>query len=137
MKNLWIENCSIADIIKGNHFLDPQKTILIQIVDVDFKFPEPKFKKDFRNIFKFQFDDVDKETDDNKISTEDAKLLAQRLQEAWDNNLNVVVHCHAGLCRSGAVAEVGIIIGFQDTGKLRIPNILVKNMLKKQIFNEN
>lgn len=137
MKNLWIENCSIADIVKGNHFLDVQKTILIQIVDVGTRWPEPKFKKEFRNIFKFQFDDVDKETDDNKISEEDAKLLAQRLQDAFDNNLNVVVHCHAGLCRSGAVTEVGLMMGFQETGKLRIPNIFVKNMIRKHLFNEN
>ena len=43
--------------------------------------------------------------------------------------MNVVVHCHAGVCRSGAVAEVGIAMGFQDTGVFRAPNLMVKHKL--------
>lgn len=134
MNTPWIENCSIKDIKNGIHYLDPQKTILIQIVDVGFEFPNPKYKKDFRNIFKFQFDDVDKEEDINKISEEDAAIIAEKLQGAFNRGLNVVVHCHAGLCRSGAVVEAGILLGFQDTGKFRVPNILVKNMIKKNFI---
>lgn len=38
---------------------------------------------------------------------------------------------NAGLCRSGAVAEVGIIMGFQDTHKFRLPNRLVKYKMMK------
>lgn len=126
---MWIENCSLKDICTGNHCLDEGKTVLIQIVDIGAKFPTPKYKDKFRNIYKYQFDDLDKETDVGTCSWEDAKNIANRLQHAYDNKLNVVVHCHAGLCRSGAVVQAGINRGFDDTGKLRIPNILVLNKI--------
>ena len=59
------------------------------------------------------------------------KLLVQHLELALEQNMNVIVHCHAGICRSGAVAEVGIMMGFEDTKTHRIPNLLVKfNMMK-------
>ena len=47
--------------------------------------------------------------------------------------MNVVVHCHAGVCRSGAVAEVGITMGFEDTGVFRAPNLMVKHKLMKAL----
>jgi L-serine deaminase len=34
-----------------------------------------------------------------------------------------------GVARSGAVAEVGHMIGFRDTEKFRIPNLMVKHKL--------
>ena len=46
---------------------------------------------------------------------------------------SVVVHCHAGLCRSGAVVECGVILGFADTGTKRIPNTTVKKMITKHL----
>jgi len=47
--------------------------------------------------------------------------------------MNVVVHCHMGVCRSGAVAEVGVMMGFRDTEKFRIPNLMVKKKLMEQL----
>jgi hypothetical protein len=43
----------------------------------------------------------------------------------------VIVHCVAGVCRSGAVCEVGVIMGFDDTEVFRSPNLLVKHKMMK------
>ena len=55
------------------------------------------------------------------------------LKHALTNHMNVVVHCYAGICRSGAVAEVGVMMGFQDCERSRIPNLRVKQKLMKQL----
>jgi predicted protein tyrosine phosphatase len=47
--------------------------------------------------------------------------------------MNVVVHCMAGLCRSGAVAEVGVMMGFDDTERFRSPNLMVKHSLMRAL----
>jgi hypothetical protein len=47
--------------------------------------------------------------------------------------MNVVVHCFAGICRSGAVAEVGVMMGFDDVGRTRIPNLLVKHRMMRAL----
>ena len=67
------------------------------------------------------------------ISDEQAAEIVQLLKHALDNRMNVVVHCYAGLCRSGAVAEVGVMMGFRDCGRTRIPNLRVKHKLMKQL----
>ena len=36
---------------------------------------------------------------------------------------------HAGICRSGAVAEVASLMGFTLVGGTRIPNVLVKKKM--------
>ena len=43
--------------------------------------------------------------------------------------INVIVHCAAGLSRSGAVCEVGVVMGFEDIVKWRQPNRMVKNKM--------
>jgi len=55
------------------------------------------------------------------------------LQHAKDNRMNVVVHCFAGICRSGAVCEVGVMMGFEDTGRFRSPNLLVKHRMMRAL----
>jgi hypothetical protein len=47
--------------------------------------------------------------------------------------MNVVVHCFAGICRSGAVCEVGVMMGFNDTGRFRAPNLLVKHRMMRAL----
>ena len=132
----WIENISLDDVRKGNHYDAGENSMLIQIVDPGVEFPEPKYE--FRKVHQFFFLDVD-DTDHDKfyfaaaITNEDAKGIAAALQEAWDNHMNVVTHCHMGVCRSGAVAEVGVMMGFADTEKYRIPNLMVKRKLTEQL----
>jgi len=65
------------------------------------------------------------------ITDAQAAELVRLLQHAWENRMNVVVHCHAGVCRSGAVAEVGVMMGFADCERFRIPNLLVKHKMMK------
>jgi hypothetical protein len=82
----------------------------------------------------------DKWPDEVKISQTQAEEIVRLLQHALDNRMNVVVHCMAGLCRSGAITEVGVMMGFDDTKRFRSPNLLVKHSLMKALgwtYDEN
>lgn len=128
----WIQNISMASVIKGEHMFAPGKTILIQIQDFGaWQFVKPKH--DFVEVFQFKFDDHDDPDRKTNIAQDQADQIAQILKLAYEQGVNVVVHCHAGLCRSGAVAEVGIMMGFDEVHKNRHPNVLVKNRLRKSL----
>ena len=138
----WIENVSLCDIPKGRHHNAGENSMLIQIVDPDMEFPTPIHK--FKETHKFKFLDI--EANDYTIdeafrcSDEQAAELVRLLQHALEKRMNVVVHCHAGVCRSGAVAEVGIMMGFDDTEAFRSPNLLVKHKMMKVLglaYDEN
>lgn len=138
----WIENVSLGDIPKGRHHNAGENSMLIQIVDPDMEFPVPMHK--FKETHKFKFLDI--EVNDYTIdetfrcSDEQAAELVRLLQHALEKRMNVVVHCHAGVCRSGAVAEVGVIMGFDDTEAFRSPNLLVKHKMMKVLgltYDEN
>lgn len=135
----FIQNVS-ADMVKdGKHFFPGDNSMLIQITDpcnasffASGGFPVPKHP--FREVHQFQFFDCDDENHpiygEFCITDDDAFNLVKCLRHALDNRMQVVVHCHAGVCRSGAVAEVGVIMGFTDGGgNTRIPNVLVKRKL--------
>lgn len=127
---MWIENVSLNDIKTAYHYDPGPNSLLIQIVDPGVDWPTPKYP--FKKVSQYTFldeEDVDGPLGEFCITDDDAKRIVADLQYALDNYMNVVVHCHAGLCRSGAVAEVGIILGFTDTAKYRSPNILVKTKL--------
>ncbi len=133
----WIENISLADVRSGYHYDPGPNAMLIQIVDPGTEFPKPKYKQ-WRRIRQFFFLDVEDNEPDGAlyscaITNEDAKGIADALQEAWREGMNVVVHCHMGIARSGAVAEVGVMMGFRDTEKFRIPNLMVKKKLMEQL----
>lgn len=127
----WIQNVAMSDIIKGKHYDPGPNNVLIQIVDCGMEFPEPKYK--FNNVHQFQFLDLEEEDEciepEMKITDDQAKSLVLILKQALLNRSNVVVHCIAGVCRSGAVTEVGIIMGFDDTEDFRSPNLLVKHKM--------
>ena len=132
MMKPWIENISLDDVRKGYHYDPGFNSMLIQIVDPGTEFPTPKYQ--FRKVYQFYFLDVeDNEPDgclyDAAITNADARGIAEALREALAEEMNVVVHCHMGVARSGAVAEVGVMIGFRDTEKFRIPNLMVKHKL--------
>lgn len=127
----------MADVIKGHHFFEPYKTVLIQIQDVcTWKFAEPAYKDGFIYIHQFEFMDHDDPEDDANITVEQAEKIASILKTCQNLGQNVVVHCHAGLCRSGAVAEIGVMMGFQDTEMPRQPNVLVKRRLRDAIWGK-
>ena len=135
-KMVWIENVSYEDIKEGLHFDAGSNSMLIQIVDPDMDFPTPKY--DFKLVYQVKFLDVENDETvgivyKEAINDEHATILADALTVAKNNNMNVIVHCVAGLCRSGAVVEVGTMMGFQDTEKFRAPNVMVKKMLMNKL----
>lgn len=126
----FIQNVGLHDVVIGYNKDVEGRGILIQITDPDMVEPEPK--NEFLEIYKFKFLDVEEDfpcDDSVKISTEQATEIANILKSALERNLNVIVHCHAGVCRSGAVCEVGVMLGFRDTKKFRAPNLLVKKKI--------
>ena len=137
----WIQNVSLSDVRKGHHIDAGFNSMLIQIVDPAYEFPTPKYQ--FREVHQFEFLDAeqnDQFPDECKVTDEQAQQLVTLLQKALGNRMNVVVHCHAGVCRSGAVAEVGVMMGFDDTERFRSPNLLVKHRMMKALgwaYDEN
>jgi protein tyrosine phosphatase (PTP) superfamily phosphohydrolase (DUF442 family) len=133
---IWIENVSAADIMNGRHFDAGPNSMLIQISDPEGSdwgepwFPQPKFQ--FKEVHRFSFLDIDFDHI-HAITQEQADCIVKLLQKALDERMNVVVHCMAGLCRSGAIAEVGSIMGFVDAEQPKIPNIRVKTMMLRSL----
>ena len=129
---MWIQNVALADIPKGQHIRVGENSMLIQIVDPCMTFPTPLYK--FKEVHQFEFLDLERDDDyaeEFKITDEQAEELVKLLQHALENRMDVVVHCVAGVCRSGAVCEVGVMMGFQDTEVFRSPNLLVKHKMMK------
>lgn len=137
----WIENVALADIPKGKHIRVGENSMLIQIVDPGMEFPKPIYN--FKETHQFQFLDLEKDDDapeELKVSDEQATQLVVLLQHALDSRMDVVVHCVAGVCRSGAVCELGVMMGFDDTQAFRSPNLLVKHKMMKVLgwtYDEN
>ena len=125
---MWIANFSLDDVKKGNHVIPNNDAILIQICDPETHFPKSPYENLFVKVFQFSFLDTNFSVEPRAINDYQAEKIADALNFAKDNNLNVIVHCHAGICRSGAVAEVGTLIGFdilKNHKQPRIPNTLV------------
>lgn len=139
----WIENVSADSIPHRKHHECGPNAMLIQIMDPAAWFPTPKHN--FKEIHQFEFLDVDGDCLSNNgtgemedmsewaITREQAKQLVALLRHALDNKMNVVVHCFAGLCRSGAVAEVGVTMGFDDVGNFRSPNERVLQFMFEEL----
>lgn len=141
MLNPWIQNVALADIPKGQHIEAGENSMLIQIVDPAMEFPTPL--KKFKEVHQFEFLDLEKNDpwgEEFKITDQQAAELVALLQHALDKRMHVVVHCVAGVCRSGAVCEVGVMMGFRDTEVFRSPNLLVKHKMMKVLgwtYDEN
>lgn len=118
-----IINVSMSAIQKGLHPIW-EDCILIQIQDPGTEFVDSY--ESFDETYKFQFWD-----NDSSCTLEQAKEIVNILTTAKELNQNVVVHCHAGICRSGAVTEIGTILGFNETGAYRQPNTHVKSLMLK------
>ena len=129
---MWIQNVSMSDIRRGHHISPGINAMLIQIVDPATEFPVPRYA--FRETHQFEFLDAERDDrfpDECKITPEQAEELVGLLQHALDNHMDVIVHCVAGVCRSGAVCEVGVMMGFNDTESFRSPNLMVKHKMMK------
>lgn len=131
----WIQNISFSDVRTGFHIEPGPNAMLIQIVDPDMKFPTPLYN--FKEVHQFKFLDVEANDEvleeSMRCSQEQANQLVTLLTHALNNSMNVIVHCHAGICRSGAVCEVGVMMGFDDTENFRSPNVLVKHLMVRAL----
>ena len=124
----FIENVSLDNACKAWHFDPGPNSLLIRIIDPDMEFGQVKYP--FKETAKFKFLDIEDDDVGDKITELDAQCIVRRLIHARNNHMNVIVHCVAGVCRSGAVAEFAIAaLGFQDTERYRQPNLRVKRML--------
>lgn len=134
----WIENVAAVDISKGYHYDAGPNSMLISITDPAGWRPEAKCEFKERHNFEFlDAEDTDGFPEEAKISDAQAHELVRLLKYALDNGMNVVVHCTAGICRSGAVVEVATMLGFTDTEKYRQPNIRVKQKMLKYCLTSN
>lgn len=115
---------------------------LIRIGDPASWFTEldPKIARRYNSITEFEFLDADEDgrfPDECLIQDDQASKIMDILVDALDNDRNVLVHCNMGLCRSGAVVEVGVIIGFDDPHRTRLPNVRVKRKLIDEAIARN
>lgn len=128
----WIQNISYSDVKNGFHINPGINCMMINIVDPAMEYPIPKYT--FREIHRFEFLDLEKDDPwggEFKITDDQAAKLVHLLQHAFENRMNVIVSCVAGVCRSGAVCEIGTMLGFRDTEVFRSPNLLVKHKMMK------
>jgi predicted protein tyrosine phosphatase len=137
----WIENVSLGNIPKAKHHNAGENSMLIQIVDPAMSFPVSLHK--FKETHQFEFLDLEQKDEfgeEFKVTDQQAERLVGLLQHAMANRMNVVVHCVAGVCRSGAVCEVGVMMGFDDCEVFRSPNLMVKHKMMQILgwtYDEN
>lgn len=130
----WIRNIPLRWVVEGEYPDPGANSMLIQIVDPAMEFPMPATP--FKETHQFEF--IDLEATDTfapefKITPEQAAQLVELLRRALAEDMNVVVHCVAGVCRSGAVCEVGVMMGFEDTDAYRASNLLVKHLMMRSL----
>lgn len=120
---------------------------LISIADRDAFDARPK--KKFGKVLFLNFQDVDLNTAGG-VETEKAKKflaaagaitdaqagqIAEFITDAREQQKNVWVNCHAGMCRSGAVVRLLIELGWEEKTyygqPVRKPNLLVYNRIRK------
>jgi predicted protein tyrosine phosphatase len=114
-----------------------ENAIYIQITDPRCAF-EPAMNS-FREIHRFEFLDDEYEGDGHEfsITDEQAEELANILRRANDEQRHVIVSCHAGLCRSGAVTEVmSRAFGYEPGPSVRSPNQLVVKKVMRALGHE-
>ena len=129
---MWIKNYSAADVAAGSHEDPGDNSVLIQIADDTSLFPLPLFP--FKKVYQFVFGDLedkDAAPEEHKFSDLQAEQIIAILNDAITNHSNVIVHCVVGVCRSGAVVEVGQLMGFEESHRWRAPNLRVKHKLMK------
>jgi predicted protein tyrosine phosphatase len=133
-----IANVSLFNFMLGrfNSILVPEQTIAIRILETDSTFPENQCTGRYKETHFFNFDDVDEVRTDHMgthhpISAKDAAKIYDILVRASEMNIDVIVHCAAGICRSGAVAQFAIdYLGFVPAFHTQMrPNLAVKRAM--------
>lgn len=127
-----IGNYSISQIKNGEHFnISDRPCVLIQILDNDEMEVIPFHFSKFKESYRFNFLDTNEESI-YSITNSQAKDISEILINSKKLNYDIIVHCHAGICRSGAITESAKLIGYEvahDSNK-GIPNSLVYNKIR-------
>lgn len=130
----FIENIAAVDAANGRHRNPGTNSMLISICDPCGWRPEAEHQ--FAERHDFEFLDIDSRDIDRDpaieefaVTDDQAKRLVELLRHAQDEGMNVIVHCTAGICRSGAVTEVGVMLGFDECSNFRAPNLRVKHKM--------
>ena len=145
MPKYYIANLS-KDDVEDEYYIPPEDTVLISITD---NCCEAKIANEegWKHIFRFQFEDLEKEQVLHLIKAGEelpiwarfiSTIQAKQIAEILINNVNksnIIVHCHAGVSRSGAVTQVGLDIGYGlfNFSNLRTVNNTVYSEIKKHI----
>jgi len=104
---------------------------------------EHYFKRNHANVLNIEFYDIDNEVEINgkkylPFNAEQAKRVIDFIEV--NQNKNYIIHCHAGISRSGAVAQfITDFYGWSDKstfrfqyGKRIVPNAEVTKKLKEE-----
>lgn len=130
-----IQNVAGVDVAKGFHYDCGENSMLIQILDTCPSYiPSPAHK--FKEVHRFEFLDLntgEENAEEFGINPLQARELVSLLKHALEQDMNVVVHCTAGICRSGAVVEVATLMGFKDPCCYRAPNLRVKHFMMREL----
>lgn len=141
-----IQNIDIQDLVRGRYAISaPERTELIRILndhgELDAHVPATAFLR--THVFVFldigdpprisplsaPFESAEREDYGRAITPPQARALVDILERALHAGHDLVVHCTAGVSRSGAVVEAAVRMGFEDPGTFRAPNARVLRLL--------
>lgn len=130
----YIKNHAGYDL-ESNGFRVEPNTALIQLLDIGIPYIPKTDYSVFADVSQFYFLDLDEGDDgfnEYGITKPQAGLLVRTLESHLEKGYNIIVHCTAGINRSGAVTEFGIRhLGFDDTGVHRGANQTVLKYLEE------
>jgi predicted protein tyrosine phosphatase len=146
----WIENTS-HDF--AERFTPPPNTVIVSITGVDAD--DANLSPLFEDVIRLKFMDIDtgsEKSNDPKwvllmenfmgpdwlskcVTKEQGKEIAEFVTK--NRGKNIVVHCHAGICRSRGTVEA-VLEAFPEYVDVtpaapRFPNVRVKNMVKRAL----
>lgn len=115
-------------------FIPPPNSSLISILNPNGFIP--KYPSEYAGILAVCFHDINEPQEGfTEISDADAETIARFINIVKKSNNNLYVHCSAGICRSGAIVEVLLKLGWEIDKNCpsneRRPNMLVYNKVRK------
>jgi predicted protein tyrosine phosphatase len=117
------------DIIKDYNL---GETWLISITDP--KSNPVYFRSDYKRILPLEFHDIHKlEHGYIRFNETHLSLLNNFITTAKEHKVNLLAHCEAGICRSGAVISTLLLLGWSLLPNIneRIPNTFVFKNLRR------
>ncbi|MDO9252601.1 MAG: hypothetical protein Q7U48_13760 [Hydrogenophaga sp.] len=114
-----ITRCSAAEFLAGVHPAPSREAVAIQITDPCCA--APRAGDQYHALHHFEFTDTERAselTGEFAINNDQARSIAVILRDALAEGRDVVVHCQAGIYRSGGVAEAARRCGFDYVNRM-------------------